>query len=347
MDRTGTSVMPLHYGHPPEYLYKRMVKLSGILSDIIIDNFGTRKLLENLSDPYWFHSFSLAIGFDWNSSGTTTATLGAMKEYLNKKDDIIILGGKGRHIRNIKNEFDEIERSGNVDNKDLYRVMKGSRLSGITDNKLLQDSFDLYIQFIIMDYHGNYTVINQGMNTDLGLARRYHWINPNDFYNGSRSGISGYENKNVLDLSSIESEKNRMDMIDVIHDMPKYDKQRTLDNFNERPELDLNYKIEWKKLKKIYDYNPENFDDFIKIKGLSKSTIRAISYLAEIIYGDKPSYKDPVKFSFCLGGKDGVPKPVNVRDYDISIDFFKDAIEKKPYDALKKISELSFMLSSK
>ncbi len=348
MDRRGTAIMPLHYGHPPEYLYKRMIKLSGILSDIIIDNFGTKKLLENLSNPYWFHSFSLAIGFDWNSSGTTTATLSAMKEYLNKKDDIIIIGGKGNHIRHIKDEFNDIEKSGNVPEKKLYNVINGSRKTGITDNKLLQDSFDIYIQFIIMDYNGNYTVINQGMNSDLGLARRYQWINPVDFYNGDRSGISGYENNNVFDLSSKKSEMNRNDMIDLIHDgISKYEKQRTLDNFNVKPELNLNYKIDWKLVRKVYEYNPENFDEFINIKGVGKSTIRAISYLAEIIYGNGPSYNDPVKFSFCLGGKDGVPKPVNIKDYDISIKFFKEAAEKKPYETLKKISELSYKMSSK
>ena len=63
--------MPLHYGHPPEYLYKRMIKLGGIISDIIIKNYDTKFFLNKLSDPFWFHLFSLAIGFDRNSSDTT------------------------------------------------------------------------------------------------------------------------------------------------------------------------------------------------------------------------------------------------------------------------------------
>ena len=96
MQKKGSAILPLHYGHPPEYLFKRMVKLSGLLSDLIIDRFGPDVFLEKMSDPFWFHSLSLATGFDWNSSGTTTATLSALKEYYSSRDgEIRIIGGKG------------------------------------------------------------------------------------------------------------------------------------------------------------------------------------------------------------------------------------------------------------
>jgi hypothetical protein len=36
----------------------------------------------------------------------------------------------------------------------------------------------------------------------------------------------------------------------------------------------------------------------------------------ELIYGAEPSWKDPVKFSFAVGGKDGVPYPVDRRTMD-------------------------------
>ena len=35
MEKRGTAILPLHYGHPPEYLYRRMVKLGGIVCDLI------------------------------------------------------------------------------------------------------------------------------------------------------------------------------------------------------------------------------------------------------------------------------------------------------------------------
>ncbi len=339
--------MPLHYGHPPEYLYKRMIKLGGIISDIIIKNYGTDILLERLGDPFWFHSLSLAIGFDWNSSGTTTATLSALKEYINRHDDLKILGGKGKHLSQIGPEFQQLERDGNIPSSAIERIRKDSKIIGRIDQKLLQDSFDLYMQFIIVDYHGNYTIINQGMNGKIGLARRYHWIKNNkDFLDDKRNGISGYEHDNILDLSSGESGKNRDDIIKIIKDNPsRYSRQRSLDNFMESaPVLDLNYKIDWNKMRDLYEYNPDSFNELIGMNGLSKSTLRALSLLAEIIYGDSPSFKDPVKFSFCLGGKDGVPKPVNRNDYDMAIKFYSDILKGSSYsgDVLKRLAKMSY-----
>ncbi|KJE48897.1 MULTISPECIES: DUF763 domain-containing protein [Acidiplasma] len=352
MRNNGSSIMPLHYGHPPEYLYKRMVELGGIISDIMIENYSTDFFLEKLADPFWFHSLSLAIGFDWNSSGTTTATLSALKEYLNKKDEVKILGGKGRHLNSIREEFDKLEQDGNIKSGILSKIREDSRIIGKIDNKVLQDGFDLYMQFIILDYNGNYAVINQGMNQKIGLARRYHWIKNNiDFYSDKRNGIAGFENSNILDLSTSKSEQNRKDIISLIKENPvNYMRQRTLDNYMEsRPVLDLNFKINWEKMKMLYEYNPDNFGELINIKGVDKSTIRALSYLAELVYGDKPSFTDPVKFSFCLGGKDGVPKPVNIHDYDIAIDFYKQILNGNTYykNVSRNLAKMSFARSGK
>ena len=50
--------------------------------------------------------------------------------------------------------------------------------------------------------------------------------------------------------------------------------------------------------------------------------------VSEIIYGEKPSWRDPVKYSFAFGGKDGVPFPVDRRSMDASIQLLKEAVEK-------------------
>ncbi len=346
MENTGSSILPLHYGHPPEYLYKRMIRLGGIISDIIIKNFGTDDFLKRISDPFWFHSLSLAIGFDWNSSGTTTATLSALKNYLNKNDDIFILGGKGRHLNSIKDEFKILENNGNINESLLHRISNNATKIAKIDEKLLQDNFDLYMQFIIIDYKGNYSIVQQGMNKNLHIARRYHWINGiKDYYNDGRNGLSGYENDNVLDLSTSRSGENKKGIIDIIKDNPlKYSKQRSLDNYMEKNVLDLNYRINWNKMRELYEYNPDNFDELMSIKGLQKSTIRALSYLSEIIYGHPASYIDPVRFSFCLGGKDGVPKPVDVNDYDTAIKFYSDILNGNPekLNIIKRLSKMSY-----
>lgn len=47
---------------------------------------------------------------------------------------------------------------------------------------------------------------------------------------------------------------------------------------------------------------------------------------AELIYGERASWEDPVRFNFAFGGKDGVPFPVNRRAMDEAIEVLKTGI---------------------
>ena len=49
--------------------------------------------------------------------------------------------------------------------------------------------------------------------------------------------------------------------------------------------------------------------------------------MAELVYGEEPSWKDPVKYSFAVGGKDGVPFPVDRRAMDEAADVLKRGVE--------------------
>jgi hypothetical protein len=55
-------------------------------------------------------------------------------------------------------------------------------------------------------------------------------------------------------------------------------------------------------------------------------TIRALSLISDLVYGAAPSFRDPVRFSFAHGGKDGHPYPVDRANYDRSIELLKRAI---------------------
>ena len=144
----------------------------------------------------------------------------------------------------------------------------------------------------------------------------------------------------VLDLSTKASAGNRDGILAVIQDNPeKYagsigrGKQRTLEMGNaEGKFLNLDVRINWKKLRDIYEYSPSGFQELYRMKGVGKSTVRALSYLSEIIYGEGPSFSDPLKFSFALGGKDGIPKPVDYADYDACISFFGEVLGKRGFD---------------
>lgn len=338
MEKRGSAILPLHYGHPPEYLYKRMVKLGGLVSETIIGKFGVDRLLENFSDPFWFHSLSLAIGFDWNSSGTTTATLSAIKEFYSEyKGDIFILGGKGKKIGSISSEFDVLVNDGIISDTKAGRIREDVRKVSKVDNNLLQDGFDLYMQFLVLDTSGKWVVVQQGMNPGQRMARRYHWIHKSglDLLNDGRNGISAESlQKTVLDLSTSTSEIHRDNMLEIIQDDPKRyfarvseGNQSTLDNYQQNsPILRMDYRINWDRMRALYEYQPVDFPEMAFMKGIGKSTIRAISYLAELIHGTQPSFKDPVKYSFAVGGKDGVPKPIDVYDYDKVLEFYTEVL---------------------
>lgn len=364
MERRGSAILPLHYGHPPEYLYKRMVKLGGLISDIITEKFGVDRLLENFSDPFWFHALSLAIGFDWNSSGTTTATLSAIKEYYSRNDrDLFILGGKGKNLSKISGELETIVKDGTISDSKAEKIRADARRIAKVDNNLLQDGFDLYMQFLIIDASGKWVIVQQGMNPEIRMARRYHWLNKTslDFLNDGRNGISSQLiQESVVDLSTRASTDHRTNMLEIVQDNPKRyfarlreGSQSTLDNYQkDSPVLRMDYKINWDRMRQLYEYQPADFSELAFMKGIGKSTIRAISYLAELIHGSEPSFKDPVKYSFAVGGKDGVPKPVNVYDYDRALEFYSEVLKdtqsgrKILGDLIRKLANESYVKTS-
>ena len=88
--------LPLHGGHAPRYLVKRMIKPSHCISKVVIDEYGEHEFLKRLSDPLWFQAFGCVLGFDWHSSGLTTVVTGVLKQALEYDvHGISIAGGKG------------------------------------------------------------------------------------------------------------------------------------------------------------------------------------------------------------------------------------------------------------
>jgi len=58
--------------------------------------------------------------------------------------------------------------------------------------------------------------------------------------------------------------------------------------------------------------------------------VRGLSLVAELIYGEKASWSDPVRYSFAFGGKDGVPFPVDRGAMDEAVDLLKTGIGAAP-----------------
>ncbi len=67
-------------------------------------------------------------------------------------------------------------------------------------------------------------------------------------------------------------------------------------------------------------------------------TIRALSLVSEIIYGARPSYEDPARYSFSVGGKDGTPFPVDKATYDKTLEIMEKGIRISQISSREKVA---------
>jgi hypothetical protein len=79
-------------------------------------------------------------------------------------------------------------------------------------------------------------------------------------------------------------------------------------------------------LLKTYERAPEDFETVLATEGLGPKSLRALALTAELIYGTKASARDPARFSFAHGGKDGTPHPVDRATYDRTIEVLRNAL---------------------
>jgi len=176
-----------------------MVNLSECIVDIIIHEYGQRGLLERLSDPWFFQSLSCVLGYDWHSSGTTTVTCGALKMALDRQNmGLTVCGGKGRTSLKTPVEIREMAQVFGLSSYKTEGLVYASKMSAKTDNTLIQDSYQLYHHCFFFTEHGEWIVIQQGINEEKGNARRYHrkrpqiplGTRPEEIHTGTRTGYT-------------------------------------------------------------------------------------------------------------------------------------------------------------
>ncbi|RLI88452.1 MAG: DUF763 domain-containing protein [Candidatus Altiarchaeales archaeon] len=358
MKRTGTVELPLHGGKAPRWLFDRMVKLSSAITDVIIYEYGREEFLRRISDPYWFQAFSCVLGFDWHSSGTTTTTCGALKMAIDPEETgIKIAGGKGSASRRTTLEIEKTADLFSLSSKKIEELKYSSRMSAKVDNSCIQDSYQLYHHSFIFTEKGEWVVVQQGMNDSDRYARRYHWLSDNvkSFVEEPHTGIcSDRKEKDVLDMTAKESEETRKVSVDLVKDNPKHlenllskkEPQRLLTEFKEErfimpsrhPILDIDIgRSGMKVLQKAYEIQPENYEELVALKGIGPQKIRALALISDLVYGAKPSWNDPAKFSFAHGGKDGFPYPVHRKTYDASIQTLKEAVEQAKLERKERL----------
>ncbi len=77
-----------------------------------------------------------------------------------------------------------------------------------------------------------------------------------------------------------------------------------------------------------YESQPKDFESLLLTKNLGPRTLQSLTLVSEVIHGTPSRFRDPARFSFAHGGKDGHPFPVPLNIYDESIRILGDSIEK-------------------
>jgi len=333
-----------------------MIRLGSAIVEAIVMEFGTMEFLRRVSDPLWFQGFSNVLGYDWDSSGSTTVTSGVLKTILSEKNlGVYACGGKGALSRETPSEIESVVKTKSV-NADPNRLVYLSRMCAKVDNSMIQAGYQLYHHIFVLDKDGNWAVVQQGMNSILKWARRYHWLSDGlkSLIEEPHSGIIGVsKHEKVLNLTARESRTNRNVSLDLVKEPPyrlrKY--LRTVEGASSETLLKwmpggfephayrvvLEKRVNWKALEEAYELKPGSYEELLSIKGVGPGTLRALSLVAEIVFDAKPSWRDPIKFSFAFGGKDGVPYPVNRKRMDRVISMLEDALAKAKIDEKDRI----------
>lgn len=365
MIQRGIATFSLDYGSCPKWLFERMVKLGRNILEIIVKEYSPEEFVRRISDPVWFQSLGTVLAFDWNSSGLTTILTAALKEAIRGKEKelgIFICGGKGKTSRKTP---DEIKKWADILSLPSYQVnnlVYNSRMSAKVDSCLVQDGFQIYHHSFFFTKKGTWSVVQQGMNTVNQTARRYHWYSEDikDLVCEPHSGIITQIKVPTLNLVAKESESTRKistelvkgsftSLLKDIQILRKHsdelsktfsfklgERQFTFLNLEDKEfcyhpvlEEDFSKNIYLKKiLYKLCEEKPNTYEELLSKQGVGPKTIRALSLVSEVIYGAKPSYQDPARYSFAHGGKDRTPYPVDRKTYDSTIDFFTRVVSK-------------------
>ncbi|MCO5946972.1 DUF763 domain-containing protein [Mucilaginibacter flavidus] len=334
MKRSGIADLPLHYGYVPVWLAERMAKLGLAVVENIVLDYGRDEVLRRLSDPFWFQSLGTVMGMDWHSSGITTSVMGALKRSVNphsKELGIYICGGKGNHSRRTPEELMKVSETTGLDGNHL---VKCSKLSAKVDNTAIQDGFQLYTHNFILSSSGKWAVVQQGMSAESKTARRYHWHSEQltSFVNNPHTFIYGQNTGSILNMADKHADSSRKGIMQIAGENPdtmlKEIGKLTMPAHHDVRAKDVDLKRLGAVLWLAHEKQPKDFEGLLQLQGLGPRTLQSLALVSEVIHGTPSRFKDPARFSFAHGGKDGHPFPVPTKVYDETISVLKTAIHK-------------------
>jgi uncharacterized protein len=326
-----------------------MVRLSREIVVYLTAEYGAREVLRRLSDPFWFQAFGCVLGFDWHSSGVTTTVCGAVKESLKDLDrevGLFAAGGKGGASRKTPAQIVEFcDRTG----RDAGPLVYASRTAAKVDSAAVQDGYQLYHHAFFFTAAGEWCVVQQGMSDRTRMARRYHWLSDRvesfvdepheavccDARGGDTLNLVAHENEPVRRASVAVANLRPEATLETLAKIPDLQMPRRHELL---PEIDVASSYLEKILVKTYERAPEDYETLLGIEGVGPKTLRALSLASELLHGTAATLRDPARFAFAHGGKDGIPFPVDKLTYDKTIEILNQAINRAGVDRSEKVA---------
>lgn len=358
MKRAGSADLALMGGSIPFWLFDRMTKLSLPIVESIILEYGKQAFLRKLSDPFWFQSFGSVIGMDWNSSGVTTAVMSALKKSLNphaKELGIYVCGGKGKDSLQTPNELVVVGDKTGLNGNELAKF---SRLTAKVDSTAIQDGFQVYMHYFVLSDDADWSVVQQGMQTETSKARRYHWNSDSikSFVEEPHTAICGDFQGEILNLVDKQAKSTQLAMLGITKENPEkmlaeikrsVARHLTMPTYKDIKAKDVDLKRLGSILWLAQETETQNFEDLLLLKGLGPRTLQSLALVSEVIHGTPSRFTDPARFAFAHGGKVGRPFPVPTKVYDETINTLKNSVEKAKIGdtdkqtAIKKLTQMA------
>jgi len=366
----GVAELPLHGGRVPAWLARYMKRLAGAIVEAIVELYSPRRFVELVADPVWFQAFNNVIGMDWDSSGSTTVTLGVVRQVVWERPELglVVAGGKGRLAREALGELERAVEEGRVPESVGGEAARASRLVAKADSVLLQDGYELYHHAVVVSVDGWWAVVQQGMNVERRLARRYHWVKPlpeREATLETRRGVAAAERSEwvSLDLTSRASLEARRAIPEIVASMsPRAlvgelrrvlaaarglvplsawlggggERLRVLRYYRPPPRPPRGFE---ERLRAIREASPRSIEELVMLPGVGPSTLRSLALVAEVVYGVPVSHVDPAgqpldpfRYAYAVGGKDGVPFPFSVEHARRVLEFLESVVAEARLD---------------
>jgi hypothetical protein len=352
----------------PKWLGDRMTRLGAVMCEAIIHHYGRDELLRRLAHPFWFQSLGAVMGMDWHSSGITTSVIGALKRGLaplSGELGIHVCGGRGAHSRKTPHELAAIGERVGFDGTGLAAA---SRLVAKVDSAAVQDGFDLYLHGFIVTDDGDWVVVQQGMNGDSKVARRYHWLSEGlkSFVDQPHAAIEGANQGEIVNLTDRRADASRKGQLDLLQHLgpdrilreftalergaapaPQQEPEQqpllphlVMPAHHDVRESDVVMRRLHGNIAAAAERGPADFSELLLVPGIGARTVRALALVAEVVHGAPCRFSDPGRFSLAHGGKDRYPFPVPLKVYDETIGVLKSAVHKAKLGREEEIGAL-------